>query len=506
MIRARTRSLKGALLGALAATTLSALAAPASAAGLFVTDRGVRPLGRGGAFVAGADDLGSIVYNPAGLYEAGMSVLLDASYIHFTSDYTRRATVTQVDPNTGQETGRYPVTYPTVQGSAPFLPIPTLAFSFVPHPQWVVGLGVWAPYAGLAGYAETVNGKPAPQRYSLLSLDGSVLAVGGAYAAYAPTPNLRIGAGVEVMGGKFQSTVVMSGCVPDKFFCAPEQPEWDVKAQLAASPIISPSGTLGIIFAPTPKWRVGLSGHLPFWVRAPATIKTRLPSTPVFEKASQEGESARVSFNLPWTLRLGVEARPIERLRVEVAGAIEGWGMHDQITADPQGIALVNVAGFPPKYYLPNVVLPRNFTNAFSARLGGEYGIPIKENRLDVRAGVMVESSAVPKEYLSVLTIDTTKVTAALGASFTVGKLRFDVTYAHVFMTDTDVSPDQAKLAQVSPVQANPPARPDIINGGLYQARADVVGLGVVYTFGKAKVAEQKPAETKPAEATTAKR
>ncbi|HTJ83123.1 MAG TPA: hypothetical protein VL400_15500, partial [Polyangiaceae bacterium] len=35
-----------------------AASSEAHAGGLYVTDRGVRPLGRGGAFVAGADDLG----------------------------------------------------------------------------------------------------------------------------------------------------------------------------------------------------------------------------------------------------------------------------------------------------------------------------------------------------------------------------------------------------------------------------------------------------------------
>ena len=51
-------------LAALAAAWLTA--APAHAGGLYYADRGVRPLGRAGAFVAGADDPGAITYNPAG--------------------------------------------------------------------------------------------------------------------------------------------------------------------------------------------------------------------------------------------------------------------------------------------------------------------------------------------------------------------------------------------------------------------------------------------------------
>ena len=53
--------------------------------GLYFTDRGVRPMGRAGAFVAGADDLGAIWYNPAGIADAGTSILFDASWLQFSS-------------------------------------------------------------------------------------------------------------------------------------------------------------------------------------------------------------------------------------------------------------------------------------------------------------------------------------------------------------------------------------------------------------------------------------
>ena len=54
----------------------------AHAGGLYFSDRGVRPMGRAGAFVAGADDLGALWYNPAGLADAGTSLLGDFSCNH----------------------------------------------------------------------------------------------------------------------------------------------------------------------------------------------------------------------------------------------------------------------------------------------------------------------------------------------------------------------------------------------------------------------------------------
>jgi long-chain fatty acid transport protein len=457
-----------------------------SAAGLYFPDRGVRPLGRGGAFVAGADDLGAIAYNIAGVYDAGGQFLFDGSWVNFNSEYTRQAIVRQIDPNTGEEVGKFLQTYPQVNGTTPFLPIPTVAVSFQPHPQWVVTFGAWAPYAGLPSYPEAVNGKAAPQRYSLLSLNGSVLAFLGAGAAFAPSKKWRIGLEAGVLAGTFQSTVVFSGCVPERFFCATEDPDWDVLAELKAVPIIAPTGQLGVIAIPHPKVRLGLSFQLPVFVRAGATIRTRLPSTAVFQKASQEGQAADIAFDLPWNLRAGVEVRPIENLRLEVAGSYEAWGMHDKISVSPKGIALKNIAAFPENYFIPPLDLPRNFQDTGSVRAGAEYSLDALGQKWDGRAGVSYESSAVPTDYLHVLTFDSDKVSASVGLSLHVGKVRFDAVYAHIFLFDRFVDPATAKIAQVSPVVANPSKNPDYINGGFYSARADIVGLGITYQYGEA--------------------
>jgi len=69
--------------------------------GFYLAPRGVRPLGRGGAFVAGADDQNAAWYNPAGLAQAGSGVLIDLSYIGFLEQYTRQA----VAPTVGNMAG-----------------------------------------------------------------------------------------------------------------------------------------------------------------------------------------------------------------------------------------------------------------------------------------------------------------------------------------------------------------------------------------------------------------
>jgi long-chain fatty acid transport protein len=456
----------------------------AQGAGLYFADRGVRPLGRGGAFIAGADDPGAIAYNPAGIFDAAGQILLDGSWVNFSSEYTRQAVVRQVDPNTGETTATYLKTFQPVEGTTPFLPIPTIGMAARVHPHWVMGGGIWVPYAALTTYPDgPVNGEPAPQRYSLLSLDGSALALIGVGAAYSPIPMVRVGATVGMLTGVFRSTVVFSGCVPERFFCAPEAPDWDVLAELNAGPIFAPTGQVGVTLIPLPMVRVGASFQLPIWVRSAATIRNRMPSAEVFANASQEGEDADLGFELPWSARLGVELRPSDNLRVEIAGTYDGWSMHDAIRVDPDGIALKNVTGFPEKYYIPSIALERGFKDSFSIHLGGEYGLSVASLGVTARAGVSYDSSAVPRERLSVLTIDGHKITPSVGVSVNVGPVRLDATYARVIMPEVTVPAEEARIQQVSPVQANPPANPTYINGGVYNAGANIIGLGAVFTF-----------------------
>src|SRR5437660_6422644 len=124
---------------------------------MFLPGRGARALGRAGSFVAGADDLGAIYYNPAGLAGTGhASVLLDLGLVLQRVDYTRTDSGGNVLPTVSDDNG--------------LLPIPTLGISWRPEAlkrRVTFAFGVFVPYTGIPRYPE--NG---PQRYSLVSFGG----------------------------------------------------------------------------------------------------------------------------------------------------------------------------------------------------------------------------------------------------------------------------------------------------------------------------------------------
>jgi long-chain fatty acid transport protein len=469
------------LVGALAA------GGQARAAGLYFSDRGVRPLGRGGAFVAGADDLGAIWYNPAGIVDAPSSFLLDASWLHYTSDFTRQSQATSATGTT------FVQTFPTVSGSTPVLPVPTLAgsYRFGSEQQFAVAAGIFAPMTPVTSYPLTITNpdgtqSPSPQRYSLVSLDGSALVVAGLWFAYKPVEQLRLGIGVQALTGTFNSTTVFSACPQDNLFCAGEDPNYDAYSQLKVGPIFAPSVNGGVTYVPVKMVRIGASVQGPFEVSSPATINVRLPTAVVFDNASQQGNQAHVSFRLPTVLRFGVEVRPLDDehdLRIELAYVRELWGTHHSIDINPTNIQLDGVTGLPAQFAVSPISIPRGGQDSNSIRLGGEYKFAIGDYKLAPRVGFAYETSGIQEPYVSPLNIDSTKVLASVGGSLFLGKhWRLDAVIAHVFASDVTVTPQEAAVPRINPVKGNP-TQEAAVNGGQYSSRADVLGVGMEYRF-----------------------
>ncbi len=451
----------------------------AHAGGFYLLDRGVRPLGRGGAFVAGADDAHAFWYNPAGLTEAGNGVLLDASLVLFSNTYTRSA---RPDPSMA------PVGFAPVEGNGAPLPLPTLV---VTHDfglrNWRFAAAISAPYSVLPTYD---NSPTAPQRYSLVTLDGSLLSFVTLSAAWRPHRTFSVGVGVAALVGSFVSQLAFSAC-PATVTCAPEDPQWDSAAQLNVGPIFAPTGNVGLRYTPHPRVTIGASFALPITVDAPATLKVRLPSAPYYDGARVEGDQARVGFTLAPIARLGVEVRPTDTLRVEVAGVWEGWSVHDAITMTPENVRIANVRAVG-DYEVSRVAITRNFQDTWSVRVGGEQSFTAGDWGIVARAGFSYETSTTTPAYTSVLTFDAAKATVSIGASITRGRWRLDAAYAHTFWGPVETTPcaydpatptQCAGLYPTAPFRTGPNAPRYTINGGTYDPSLNVFGLGARYAF-----------------------
>lgn len=465
----------------------------ADASGFFITERGVRTLGRAGAFVAGADDAHSVWFNPAGLASAGRSVLVDASYIGFSATYTRQSSV--MDSMGMPQT----IDYLPVRSSTAPLAIPTLAVSHDFGVQKAnFALALFAPNAVIPTYPDTLapddpQGRftaPAPQRYSLYSLNGSLLVMAGMYASYKPSEVIAIGAGILALTGTFVSRVALTGC-PATITCQPEDPQWDAEAQIEAGPIFSPTGALGVQIVPAPWFRIGIAGQLPIWVHAPAKLRVRLPAHPFYTSSDPsnptrvEGDSADVSFVLAPIVRAGIELRPSQRDRIEAALTWEAWNVHDVISLVPtgMGIHIVNTRGVGTYDIGPQTIV-RNWESAFSIRLGYERFQELAHGwKLVPRAGFSFDTSASPDAFTSVLTLDAMKFITTLGAGLGRGGWRIDASFAYAYSPTVYVDPTQARIPQIAPFRQSPSAPRVFVNGGRYDMSTFVLGLGFNYQW-----------------------
>jgi long-chain fatty acid transport protein len=141
------------------------------------------------------------------------------------------------------------------------------------------------------------------------------------------------------------------------------------------------------------------------------------------------------------------------------------------------------VVGFPDPFYLPEKRIERHFKNAYAVRLGGEYIIGVDEDwSVILRAGIGFETSAIPPEHMSVLTVDIPKVTGSLGFGLGYRDWRFDIVGAYIGGPSVEVPPDEAQGQILNPVEANI-SRPHAVNGGSYSARAVVLGIGLKVNF-----------------------
>jgi len=470
----------------------------AHAGGMFVGTHGARPTARGGAFVAGADDLNAIYYNPAGVVLShpdgeGWSILFDAGLVLQNVGYTRNDA--GIDRPTVYSDGG-------VIGGAPLI-IPQLAFARKWAKPWgglAIGMGLWIPYTGLTRYPEgsydTEENRrqvpdTSPQRYQLIGLhEGSItratlMAVLNPVVSFSLLGDkLQLGVGPQLMLLWFRARMMLNGC--PQVMCAPENPDYDalVVAQ-AFAPV--PSLNLGAIYRPIEMLKVGLAFQLPFFVRsATGTVDTRLPVNELFDGASVEGRNASLSMNLPPVLRLGVELTTWQkRLHIELAYTAEFWSIQDRVVVTPQDVSLVNVKGFD-TYKLGTVSIDRQMQTTHAVHLGLEATL---WKYIGARLGGMFESGAMPDATFTVLSPDSNKGMISLGAfvpsvKFASADWRFDLGYSRIIQPDRVIAPEDSRLAPQNPI------RPDLgvspgqggIGGGRYQVSYDLITLGLSVT------------------------
>ncbi len=471
-------------------------------------DNGARALGRGGAFVAKADDPTALYYNPAGLgLLRGTNLLLSVNLVDVTHSFQRAPDIVQT--NVRRSFG------PIETDSAPF-PAPMLIghFDFEALPMLDFAVGVYGPSSHpnrsfpsqfpIASAVREVNGMSIDRIDKLRGVRDDALAPNGlivesqmllAYptvsVAWTVTDQLRLG--VSLQAAMMQATIkkAIGGVLP-------------AVTELEFHDYFTPTGIIGVHYAPTSFLEFGFSLRPPISVEAEGTVTAtrfaqcaRGPCGTPEERADEplgpyplEGEQVLLDangqpadgvtfdFDQPMITRLGVRyvhrVGEAELFDVEFDYVHSLQSVHESFVVGFDATQTV-VEGLADPIPVPGIEDARNYQDTHGFRLGGDYAV--LPDLLTLRLGGTYETGASPDAYttLDFPGLDQWSIAGGFGLSFDL--VSVDVGYTYVGLIDRTVTDSEAPLEDLQKVVADE----EKIGNGTFSGHYHVFGLSTTW-------------------------
>lgn len=452
-------------------------------AAYYFLDAGTRALGRGGAFVAGNDDLSAQYYNPAALiHSRNPSAMLNMSGVSQYVMFDR-----------ADETGD---PFEPVYNESPPLIIPGFGGSHTfGRDDLTVALGFYTPFAPDMSYPTD-----GPQRYSLTDTLVWQLYIGPS-VAYRPLPWLTLGAGVSwsVLRAEEELTVAM--CI--KGSVCGDNTAQDATVAMAAWDKRKIAWNAGLLVEPTPWLSVGAGFVPPLSYHASGSITAGFGEdfalANFLDGDSFTDDDVTVLVNMPMITRLGVAVRPMPNLEIEIAGTMERWASTPVDCGEyGQGVCITDVdltietnpdslLKGEPVILTDDIVLPTDYANSFSGRLGADWDI---NSRWTARAGGFFETSAVPAATQGVAIVDGFKRGYGVGGGVKIiPRLTLDAAFSQSFIKTREITDSEVRMIQLE-VDLQDTASSGIINGkvvgnGVFASHLTMASVGLTWEFGE---------------------
>ncbi|MCG8418920.1 MAG: outer membrane protein transport protein [Proteobacteria bacterium] len=430
------------------------------AGGLLLPTRGVQPTARAGAFVAGGRGTAALGINPAGLAAGAddREFLLDLSYVRHDISYTR------LDSNFLERD-------PVKNGMAG-IPIPTLALSVAITDRLTMAGGIYAPYTGAGDYPAD-----GAQRYSLVSVRGSLLLIGELSLGYRLSDRIRFGVGLQNMYYKLAHRMTFSVC-PRAVLCNPEDPAFDMAAALSQESPVNLSGIAGVQVDLGERVRAGAAFQLPYNLSSTGTLDATMPDLGIGLDLGQVQGEASVALTLPPSLRAGIEFAPWRALSIELALAVEFWSHSEQLNVRIEELNVAGLVSINPGD-VADTPIPLGLRDTY-ALMAGVQATPSPSLPLTLMAGYAYETSAATEEYMNIFTVDGNKHLVTAGLTIGKGRLRVHAVLGAARVNDTTVSPDKGIYPQVNPLLSVLDQAPAAyVNWGQYRSSWLIAGAGV---------------------------
>lgn len=459
------------------------LPTPALGAAYYFLDAGTRALGRGGAFIAGNDDLSAQYYNPAALINlrqptAQLAVSSVSQYVLF---------------DRADEPG---LTFEAVTNQSPAMMIPALGYAHDLGDNLTVAFGFYTPYAPDMAYPSD-----GPQRYSLIDTlvwQGYL----GPSAAWRPLPWLTVGAGAAWTFMRAEQELAVAMCI--KGAACGDSAAQDVRIRLEAMDRMAWSWSAGLLVEPAPWLSVGLSVLPPVRFGAEGSIVADFDQefglASFLDGYTFQDEEVLLKVDMPLVARLGLAFRPVESLEIELASVYERWSTTPVDCGEyGTGICITNVdleiatntdnplAPPEPILLTDDIVLPTDYEDTISGRLGVDWDV---NELFAARAGTFFETSAIPLQTQSVSLVDGFKVGYGLGVGMRVLKpITLDVSFAQSFIAEREITDSEVSIVQMELDLADPEASGivdgKVVGNGTFASSLTMASLALTWRFGE---------------------
>lgn len=454
------------------------LSSLAHAGGYYFSDIGVRAYSRGGAFVAGADDLTALYYNPAALTRMGRgTVTLNAAGVGQSITFDRL-------DYPGEGPGGEDLITDPITNNAPAYAIPHFGISHTfGLPNTTFAFGFYPPYAPDVAYPAD-----GAQRYSLV--DTLVIqSVIGPSVAHKVLPWLSIGLGAtwNVLIVEQDLNITLSTNTDQ------ELDNYDVAFHLEGTDMRGFGWNAGILIEP-PDGRFALGAMVlpPISFNPSGRMEANFAGNfyyeedglPIIENEVATDEDISLSVTMPIILRTGALFRPTENSEIEAGFFWENWSAVEDLVVTNMDMTVEtvdgNFAGVEDIVITDDVVLPVGYNDVWSVRLGGQVDIG---ERAVVRAGTLYEVAAIPDKNLSPNGVDSDKLGVGLGGTWRMGSLELDVGAYRAQYFRREIRNSEVSQIAVNPLTGEV-EEGRIIGDGDYESSLLILGGGLNWQFG----------------------
>lgn len=413
MLRGSDRSRAGGLALLLAISLVAA--GPASAAGFSIFEAGSRSTAMGGAFVAHADDLSAMFYNPAGLAQGVKKGELRAM-VGVTLIVPKAELAQGYDPYPGSD-------YSVEMADQFFFP-PNFYTSYGLSDCVSLSFGTWFPF----GLATKWDEPDFRGRYLSQYVDLKQFAA-GLQLAWQINDVIAIGAGPEM---RF-STVKLHRKVP---LFSPftnrvvDAAHADIRADLEMDVTFG----AGIRITPTPKLSIGASYHgaVDANFEGESTFYQISTGNPQLDAAF----AAKIPVNTKVPTKTTIQA-PAQtqvgigydfgKLSLEAAGTFTEWSAFDTTVLEFEAVDGKQV---------PTSVLPHDWEDAWAFRFGAKWQT---SEKFDLMAGFVYDQTPEPDGDVGPLLPDANRRGYSVGFSWKIGKKTW-VDFSNLYLTFSERS------------------------------------------------------------------